>query len=294
VFRQALLSFTDGAYQEAGMRNLFGAEHEERHPLQVLSGIGKNKSFATVATAVVATLASRSQPLGKSLEKMISAAEVSAFTTLAVGSSDAVAKGFISNLLARGVPTEEIYLQLLAPAAQRLGEYWACDRLNFAEQTLAFCRLQQAFGDLANWDVPTICKPALGSIYLVAAPGCQHTLGVRILADMFRRRGWRVEGGVGRTAKEVVRDVSEQRFDIVGLSVGAERELPVVVELIKKCRRLSKNRAAAYLLGGAVTSDESVDFDQCGADSVSKDALGAIRLAGQLLDGARPLAERFA
>jgi MerR family transcriptional regulator, light-induced transcriptional regulator len=294
VYVRVLLSFTEGAYQEAGMRNLFGAEHEERHPLKALGAEGKNRSFATVATAVVATLAARRQPLGKRLTTVISSAEVTAFTTLAVGSSHGVAKRFIAHLLARGVQTEEIYLQLLAPCAQRLGEHWACDRLSFAEQTLAFCKLQEAFVDLEWLEVTAASNSTVGSIYLVAAPNCQHTLGVRMLADMFRRRGWYVQGGVGRTAKEIAKDVSEQSFNIVGFSVGAERELPVVRRIIEDCRRLSKNKAAAYLLGGSITSDDSVDLGQCGADIVGKDALDAIHLARQLVVGARPLLERFA
>jgi MerR family transcriptional regulator, light-induced transcriptional regulator len=280
---KGLLSVGDGAYQEMDMRNLFGAEHEERHPLSSLGAVAKNKSFANVATTVVAALAARRQStrtaIGKAnSNKVVSQAEVNAFTTLAIGSSDVVAKNFVSNLLARGVTHEEIYLQLLSPSAQRLGEFWACDSLDFARQTLAFCTLQKVFLDLERSELAHK-HSSEGSIYLFAAPGCQHTLGVRILSDMFRRRGWVVKGGVGRPTKEILKDISGQNFDVIGISVGAQRELPVVTELLVQCRRYSKNSAARYLLGGAVVSDASVDLSVCGADVVSKDALDAIRLA---------------
>jgi MerR family transcriptional regulator, light-induced transcriptional regulator len=256
------------------VRNLFGLEQLNRDSNQSRSSPSSSDPFSKVAGQVISALAARQQCARQNAELFtaVSLSEVRSYTTLALEESDAVVNGFVTNILARGVSVEQIYLNLLAPSARLLGEYWCEDKVGFSRVTIALWRLQQSLFLLEDMDqVSGASASSCGSVFLATAPGSQHTFGLQMLGDLLRRRGWSVNGGTSADAGAVVKAVRSQHFDVIGFSIGSTKHFQSLRDLLVRCRKSSVNANAALIVGGAAVSDVSVDWNSCAADLICRD-----------------------
>ena len=93
--------------------------------------------------------------------------------------------------------------------------------------------------------------------------------GLSVVAEFFRRDGWDVVGGVAGTDIDPAQWVREERFDVVGLSVGSELKLPWLSERIAAVRRASCNPDLVVMVGGPVFSADPANVQRVGADLTS-------------------------
>lgn len=180
-------------------------------------------------------------------------ADLQAFMPLVLGDDDADCQSIISRLLDRGVAVDEIYTGLLAPAARELGNLWSEDRCSFADVTVAMGRLQRLMRTLSPAFGRAVPHPQDGRrVLLAVAPGEQHTFGLSIVAEFFRRSGWEVVGDAESQTRDPVAMVRREWFDVVGLSVGIESRLDWVKSGIAALRSASRNRGLGVMVGGSV------------------------------------------
>lgn len=106
------------------------------------------------------------------------------------------ARGCVESTRHAGVSLERIYLDLLGPVARRLGQLWEEDRCDFTQVTVGVWQLRQILRDLTPDFVGSAAAatPPRRAL-LMAVPGEQHTFGVVMVADFFRRAGWLVRSG---------------------------------------------------------------------------------------------------
>ncbi len=211
-------------------------------------------------------------------------AEVHRFSRLVIGHDDAVIAHALDSFRRRGVTVEAIYLDLLAPSARHLGAMWDDDLCDFAEVTVGLGRLQQLMRELSPAFGSEVDHPADGRrALLVPAPGEQHTFGLSMVAEFFRRAGWEVVGGVGGPEMDPVDRVREEWFDVIGVSVGNEARLDWLRNGIADVRRASRNRAIGVMVGGPVFILNPDYVTQVGADITASDGRQAPILAESLL-----------
>ncbi len=199
-------------------------------------------------------------------------AEVAELAALVVAHDANVAHSYVEALRARGTSLETVYLELLAPAARHLGRLWEADLCDFTEVTLGLCRLQQVLNDLsaefhADLDAPQHGRRAL----LVPAPGEQHTFGLSMVAEFFRRAGWDVWGEAA-SKDELVALVRVEWFAVIGFSVSSETRLEVLAGAVRAIRRASRNRCLGVLVGGRVFVEHPELVPFVGADATAVDA----------------------
>jgi methanogenic corrinoid protein MtbC1 len=209
--------------------------------------------------------------------------DVMAFSEIAMQRDAAACLEFVGSIRSRGVSLPEIYLDLIAPAASRLGALWCEDRCDFTLVTVGLWRMQQVLYDLSPEfrTGPEAVSGEQRRIMLSAVPGSQHTMGILMVSEFFHRAGWQVWGEPMATRKDLLEAVSQQWFDVIGISVGSEPQLDNVGELIHALRRASKNPEVRVMLGGpvAISSDYA---RRCGANAVAADAEQAIAIATRL------------
>ncbi len=196
----------------------------------------------------------------------------------------AIALRFIDAFLAEGVALDTIYLDLLAPAARHLGDMWEADLCDFTQVTVGLWRLQQVMYDLS----PTFQNDAEYAVrsrrvMLVPAPGSQHTLGLFMVAEFFRRAGWDVWGEPSAATAELLEAVRGEWFDVIGISIGAEFQIEGLSSVILSLRRASRNPAVRVMLGGPVACSNPDLHTRLGADATAFDANQALLVAESLL-----------
>jgi methanogenic corrinoid protein MtbC1 len=191
---------------------------------------------------------------------------------------------YVERTRSSGVPLERVYLDLLAPAARRLGEMWLADECDFTTVTLGLWRLHQVLHELApafqcDGEPMTEGKRVL----LAANPGEQHTFGLFMVAEFFRRAGWEVIDGPAFSARELAAAVRHDWFSIAGFSLSCEGGVGRLADLIRDVRRASRNRAIVIIVGGAVFAEHPDLIGQVGADGGANDGRDAVQLAESLV-----------
>lgn len=211
--------------------------------------------------------------------------EIAELADLVVERDLPVAESFVETIRLRGVAVESLYLDLLAPAARRLGRLWEEDRRSFSEVTIGLWRLHQLLHGLSLLFQADALPPSPARrILLVPAPGEQHSFGLAMAAEFFRRAGWLVSGGPSIPLEEIETLVHREWFAIVGISASSNAKLDTVATTIHALRRVSRNRALGVLVGGVVFDERPERAALVGADACAGDARCAPFRARALLD----------
>lgn len=203
---------------------------------------------------------------------------------LVIAHEPAYVVSFVETLWNRGATLETLYLDLLAPTARRLGDMWCEDLCDFTQVTMGLWCLHQVLHAFSHAFQAEDRQPQNGwRILLAPAPGEQHTFGLGMVAEFFRRDGWQVVAGMQATAAELADLVRRQWFSVVGLSVGGEVKLEPIGQCIRMVRDASRNPTLGVLLGGPLLLDRPELARLVGADATATDARHATRQAARLV-----------
>ena len=220
----------------------------------------------------------------------VSEQEVASFGQLILANQEKQAVEFITRMRAAGAPVEVIYLDLLAPAARYLGELWENDLCDFTDVTIGLGGLQKMLRDL-NAEVEQSRHPTPNGlrILLVPTPGEQHTFGLAMVAELFRKQGWEVVGGPYDLGDSPQAMVAQRAFDVVGFSLATSINLPNLTAAIAAVRQASKNKAVCIMVGGPLFALHPEYVSVLGADLVTSDAHQAPSLVRLHLASGTPL-----
>lgn len=218
-------------------------------------------------------------------ELRVSDVDLREFLPLILAAEDAGWQAMLERLLTRGIAVDEIYLGLLTPAARELGRMWENDQCAFTDVTVALGRMQRIMRTLSPAFGREVDHPADGRrVLLLPAPGEQHTFGLSIVAEFFRRAGWEVVGDTEARAADPAALVRREWFDVIGISVGIESRLDWLKSGIAAVRNASRNRAIGVMVGGPVFVANPERAAELGADGTAVDGRQAPVMAEQLLE----------
>jgi methanogenic corrinoid protein MtbC1 len=210
--------------------------------------------------------------------------EVTRIASQAMRGDLAGALATIAELRGAGWTLERIYLELLAPAARQLGQLWEDDACSFTDVTVGLCCLQQVVLENSHGFRP---RPGRGTpdrqILLAPVPGEQHSFGLLMVGEFFRRQGWDVCSATGASAREIVPLVRKQWFAVAGFSLSCESRLDALASLIRDIRRGSRNPHIGILVGGKLFIDRPELTALVGADATATDGQQATLQAETLL-----------
>ena len=191
----------------------------------------------------------------------------------------------IETHLDRGVPIASVYLDLLAPAARTLGDFWDNDICDFVDVTMGMWRLQQVIHELGNRaPCPSARTRADRRVLFTVPPGDQHSLGLVMIEDFFRRAGWRTWSAADAALPELCAVVARQWFELIGVTVSTGEHLDHLPGLVSDLRAASQNPAVGIMVGGRVFTAHPELALKVGADGTAADAARALLLAERLVD----------
>jgi methanogenic corrinoid protein MtbC1 len=206
--------------------------------------------------------------------------EVDAFARLVLSPNESLALNCIESIRMRGVSIETVYLELLAPAAKVLGQFWEDDVCDFSEVTIGLGKLQQLLHRLSA-DLSRPDEQASNGlrVLLLPAPGEQHTFGLAMVAEFFRRDGWDVAGGPAESQEAWLQLARSQHFDLIGFSLGVEEHVDRLTAYINTMRKVSINRRVGIMVGGPVFAAHPEFAARLGADVVASSGRDAPAMA---------------
>lgn len=198
-------------------------------------------------------------------------------------------EALLSSFRERDVSLDQVLLDLLAPAARRLGERWTADECDFTQVTIGLCRIQSMLFEFNQ--PPMLLQRAVQAprrVLLSAMPGSDHTLGVLMLAEFFRRDGWDVWNESCSSTADLESVLASDWFDLIGLSASQDRHLESLPQAILRLRKSSRNPDVAVMVGGPLFISRPDLATLVGADLSANDARDAVELAGSWLASHQP------
>ena len=205
------------------------------------------------------------------------------FVALVVQQEAHVAVRYVDTLRSKGTPLATLYLDLLAPAARKLGEMWEEDEVSFSDVTIGVCRMHQVLLEFSRcFDATSRDSGDIRNALIAPSPGEQHTFGLFMVMEFLRRDGWTCYSGTPATNRDFVKLAESQDFELIGLSVSADRHLDDTRKLIAELRRISN---AKIVVGGRCFLDRPELAEDLGADAMATDGREALRVVDRLIKG---------
>jgi len=200
-----------------------------------------------------------------------------AFTTALRAGDELSARAVVATARAAGHDPNHIYFSIFAPSMVTIGQLWEQNQLSVAEEHLATAITERLISELSPWFSARGAVEPGGSVILGGVAGEQHVLGLRMIADLFRRQGWRVLY-LGADVPTVDWVVLAQRFnaDLVAISAGALRHVPQIGALIHELR--SALPELDVLVGGTIFAMHAELWREVGATIFDPDPATAVRL----------------
>ncbi|HEY0000454.1 MAG TPA: cobalamin-dependent protein, partial [Actinoplanes sp.] len=154
----------------------------------------------------------------------------------------------VTGLLSNGVPAQRILIDLIAATQHRVGELWAANEWSVAREHAATAISERAVAAVAAY--ATIRRPPAsgsvggpswsvgrGRVLIACVDGEWHALPVRILAEMLRLDGWRVDFlGANVPGPHLLTHLHQTGPDAVALSCMLTNRLPRAHAAITACR----------------------------------------------------------
>jgi len=218
---------------------------------------------------------------------VITAGHVVDLVGLVLGRGEPATVSFVEAMHDQGAAAESLYLDLLAPAARRLGEMWENDDCDFTEVTIGLWRLQNAMRELSpSFRSSPDARSGGPRVLLVPLPGEMHSFGLSMVHEFFCRAGWNAWSGPVEDSAELRAMVRREWVEVVGFSLACDDKLDVVRAEIRSVRRASQNPDLGIMVGGpGFTADPSLAA-QVGADGTATDGHQAVLQAQALVDRA--------
>jgi hypothetical protein len=177
----------------------------------------------------------------------ISEEEIERFAELSAGQDMAGLLGRLEGLLRAGLPIQNVLLDVIAPAAHLLGEQWLDDERTFSDVTVGLGMLQRLVAVIGQKVEAPITKEGL--VVLSAAPGEQHTLSIRVLAEFLRTQGWAVQLEPVADEMALLELLGREGVSAIGFTVSNDA---LVRHLVPLLERIDAQRPSAQvMLGGA-------------------------------------------
>ena len=192
---------------------------------------------------------------------------------------------YVAELRQQGRSLEWLYLELFGPTAQYLGNLWEQDESDFMDVTLGVGRLQQMVREFSpEFQTGRVSPDPRRRVLLMPMPGEDHTFGLTLVAEFFRRAEWNVWGWPLVEEKELSQLIRNQWFAIIGISVAGQVSMRGLAALIREIRRDSVNPSVGMIVGGPVFLQQPELTRKVGADATAVDALQAVQQAESLLE----------
>ena len=189
----------------------------------------------------------------------------------------------VDAVLDRGVTVETVMVDLLAPTARLLGDYWEDDRCDFVDVTMGLWRLQEVVHEIAG-RMPAGCGAARAHRALFASmPGDLHSFGAMVIDEVFRRAGWATERIIEAQTSDLLASAAEDWFDLIGLTISCDCHIAELPSIIAALRGVSSNPQVCIMVGGRLFSANPDLAVRVGADGTARDAKLALETAGALV-----------
>ncbi|MFD6922432.1 B12-binding domain-containing protein [Streptomyces sp. NPDC059944] len=170
-----------------------------------------------------------------------------------------------------GHSAERVLLDLVAAVQRRVGEEWAANRMTVAQEHAATAINDRAVSAL-SYRYAGHAAASRGRVVVACVDGEWHGLPARMLAEVLKLRGWRVDYlGVQVPPAHLIVHIHQTGPDLVALSSSIATRLPTAHAAITAVQATN----TPVLVGGSAFGEHGQYARLLGADFWAPDAAAA-------------------
>ncbi|QKW25371.1 cobalamin B12-binding domain-containing protein [Streptomyces seoulensis] len=174
-----------------------------------------------------------------------------------------------------GAAVEDVLLDVVAGVQHKVGREWAADRFTVAQEHAATAIHDRVIAAMAHRAPPAPPREPAGTVTVACVDGEWHALPARLLAEVLRHRGHRVDFlGAQVPTPHLIAHLHRTAPDVVALSSSLPVRLPDAHSAITAVQALG----IPVLVGGAAFGDDGRHARLLGADAWAPDARAAADL----------------
>ncbi|WP_136035707.1 cobalamin B12-binding domain-containing protein [Bacillus salacetis] len=163
------------------------------------------------------------------------------------------------------IKTIDFYEKILKPVMERVGSLWEKNLITVAEEHLATASIDYLMTQLRYQLLHPELLKSSPSILLFCLEGEQHSLGLKMVSDVFREYKWNVKFlGSSVPTEEVIKTIDKWEPDAIGISVSLSPLLPKLKECISLIDALERD--IDVFVGGRVVS--LYNLEELGIDNI--------------------------
>lgn len=201
------------------------------------------------------------------------------YTAALLAGDHAEAARVVDDAIARRLGPAVVYLEVLGPALEEVGDAWVRGDLNIGDEHLATSITLQQIARVQ--DAVPARDGAGASVVVAAVEGEWHSVATRMIADLFAMEGWDVAHlGENMPAAEIVALAEARKADLVVLSLSHPDRLPAARRTVAMLKAMEN--APAVFVGGKGLPP-TAEGGALPADLVTSDPIEAIQTARELL-----------
>ena len=186
--------------------------------------------------------------------------------------------------IATGHAAETLFVELLAPAARKLGTDWEDDRQDFVDVTMALWRIQEALHALSERLPPAeVAGQHPRSALCSTMPGDQHSFGTLMVAECFQRAGWTADVLITPSHSDLNAPLAARHFDLLALTVSCECPSAALHNIVTAAKAVSANQGIRIMLGGPFINAQPQMVALANADAMAADGVAAVAVAETLV-----------
>nr|WP_234337938.1 cobalamin-dependent protein [Streptomyces sp. NRRL WC-3725] len=192
---------------------------------------------------------------------------------------------------ADGVDEETLLQDVIAAVQERVGAEWAADRLTVAQEHAATALNERVISGLAHYGHRRTGsgETPRGRVTVGCADGEWHALPTRLVAEVLRLRGWRVDYlGAHTPTRHLVSHLHNTGSEAVLLSATLPTRLPAAHAAVTACRAMG----VPVMAGGRAFGPDGRHAHALGADAWAPDARAAAAVLDEGLPAPDPAAVR--
>lgn len=142
----------------------------------------------------------------------------------------------IQQFTQKGIPVNDIYVEILAESMRRIGELWHTAQISVDTEHYCTSVTQMA---MAQMYPLLFAQERKGRTILCACPGTElHEIGARMVADLFENDGWdSIYLGAAVPEDALLNSIRSNKPDLVALSVTMPQHLITCRELVDSIRK---------------------------------------------------------
>lgn len=261
------------------------AQRDDRHEQMVVSLTSRDLSDLAARALSRLSDATGAGDVSKEAKACMKYPLATALATALCDDMSDIADLMVSDLIDAGVSVEDVCLNHLAPAARCLGEWWEKDRLPFTEVAMATSRIQSLLRRMPASRMNLCATGRKGAVFC-AVPGEQHTLGVMMAADLFRRNGWDVALLLGLDHRDIMDRLERDDRTVIGLSCSSVHAVGALERVITALRE--RRPDATIILSGQVVKDADALARLPRPDAIVSDMAEATECMERLAEAPAP------